>query len=577
MGYQKTMEILSQCGLGAVLLSRDGTILAANDTGFHLLHQESDILGRDFEEIAPALYHEGEEPLYENVAFGEYLIRCPAPEEEDLPAGTRLVVFRNAVNDACHDMLISVLNQLSEAVALYDEKGRLYLLNDAVVKMESVVTQDVLGEDVREVYQAREGENLAIPQVLHTHRPILNNRQHYFTPYGKELDVVSNTFPITQNGQLLGAFTVMEDWKRMGELHRQIIDLQSRLLEQKGRRSGTPSALRARYHFEDICHTSPVMERVIQQCRQVAKGDSAVMIYGETGTGKELFAQSIHNASPRANGPFLAINCAAIPENLLEGILFGTERGAYTGAERREGLFEQADGGTLLLDELNSMDISLQSKLLRVLQEGSFRRVGGSTEIHVNVRILSNLNIPPSEAIAQNKLRQDLFYRLGVVSLTIPPLRERKEDISLLAKTFIIQLNQRLRKNVKDIAPDTLKRFQRYDWPGNVRELQHAVEYAMNILPDDYSMITPQYLPESISSSGRRPVLVREEAGTESLNHAIQDVEYYTVCKALRSSGGNISEAARSLGLSRQSLQYRIRRYQINIQELLRSNHLEQK
>ena len=272
------METLSQCGLGTVLIARDGTILAVNETGIHLLHQERELLGRDLEEIAPALYRESEEPLYENVAFGEYLVRCPAPQEEDLPEGTRLIVFRNATNDACHDMLISVLNQLSEAVALYDEKGRLYLLNDAVVKMEAVVTQDVLGEDVTEVYRMREGEHLAIPQVLRSHRPILNNRQHYFTPYGKEIDVVSNTFPIAQNGQLLGAFTVMEDWKRMGDLHRQIIDLQSKLLGQSGKRNGTPSTLRARYHFEDICYTSRVMERVIQQCRQVAKGDSSVMI-----------------------------------------------------------------------------------------------------------------------------------------------------------------------------------------------------------------------------------------------------------------------------------------------------------
>lgn len=334
---------------------------------------------------------------------------------------------------------------------------------------------------------------------------------------------------------------------------------------------GGGSILKARYHFNDICYTSKVMKRVIERCRQVARGDSTVMLCGETGTGKELFAQSIHNASARADGPFLAINCAAIPENLLEGLLFGTEKGAYTGAESRAGLFEQANGGTLLLDELNSMNIGLQAKLLRVLQDQTFRRVGGSAQISVNVRILSNINVPPRQAIAQNKLRQDLFYRLGVVDLTIPPLRERREDIPLLAKTFIMQLNGILGKNVKDLDRRAMEILLDYDWPGNVRELQHAVEYAMNILPEDFSVITEDYLPERLTFQQEKQAPAQQEKRAASLSHTIQDVEYYTVCQALRASGGNISEAARKLGLSRQSLQYRIRRYGINVQELLRT------
>lgn len=171
------------------------------------------------------------------------------------------------------------------------------------------------------------------------------------------------------------------------------------------------------------------MKKTIDKCQMIAESDSPVMIYGETGTGKELFAQSIHNASRRCNGPFIAINCAAIPSTLLESMLFGTEKGAYTGAIQREGVLEQANGGTLLLDEINSMDITLQSKLLRVLQDGMIRRVGGLSDIHVDVRIISNTNIPPMQAVEQNQLRKDLYFRLGVVNITIPPLRERKEDI----------------------------------------------------------------------------------------------------------------------------------------------------
>lgn len=491
MDYQKVMEILSQCGLGAILLSTRNEILEANELAIHLLHGEGGLTGKILDTLAPQLCEESEEPLYANIAFGEYLLRVPEPTIDDLPTGTRLLVFRNAADDACHDMLISIVNQISESIALYDAKGRTYLLNDATVKMESIDTKDILGESVADVYRMLDGAELAISQVLRTKKPLLNNRQYYSTRYGRDFDVVSNTYPITQNGQLLGAFCVMEDWRIMDDLHRQIIELQGKLLEKQTPGKQSDNLLPARYTFRDIRYTSASMKRVVEQCEQIAKNDSSVMIYGETGTGKELFAQSIHNASSRKDRPFLAINCAAIPENLLEGLLFGTERGAYTGAERRAGLFEQADGGTLLLDELNSMNVNLQSKLLRVLQDGTFRRVGGSAEIRTNVRIFSNINIPPYQAIEEGKLRRDLFYRLGVVNISIPPLRERKDDIGMLAKTFIIQYNKSLVKNVKDINRATLECFQSYDWPGNVRELQHAIEHAMNILPDTMSAITP--------------------------------------------------------------------------------------
>ena len=572
MDYRDAMTVLSQCGLGAALLGENEIILAVNETGGHLLHGAGELEGRSLWEIAAPLCRESEEPVYANIAFGEYLLRCPAPEVSNLPPRSRLIVFRNAANDACHDMLISILNQISEAVALFDAEGRLYLLNDAVVKMEAVATQDVLGEHVEDVYHMLDGTELAIPTVLREKRPLLNRRQYYATRFGKNIDVMSNVYPIAQNGQVLGGFTVMENWSQIEALQKRIMDLQDKLLNRSSRvRPKAKSELTAQYRFSDIVYVSSAMRDVIEQCEQVAKNDSSVMIYGETGTGKEMFAQGIHNASRRSDGPFLAINCAAIPENLLEGLLFGTERGAYTGAEQRAGLFEQADGGTLLLDEINSMNINLQSKLLRVLQEGTFRRVGGSAEIHVDVRMLSITKVPPYQAIQEGKLRQDLFYRLGVGNITIPPLRARREDIGLLAKSFIIQCNQKLEKNVKNISKATLERFQAYRWPGNVRELQHAIEHAMNILPDELSTITPRHIPEHILAGEEgpapRPVPERKAA---SLNSSIRDAAYQAVCRALRESGGNISEAARTLNMSRQNLQYRIKRYQINIEELLR-------
>ncbi|MCD8355102.1 MAG: sigma 54-interacting transcriptional regulator [Clostridia bacterium] len=574
MKYQDALEILSQSGLGALILSGEGRILLVNETGDCLLHGKGELTGKFLSELALPLCVEAQTPLYANIAFGEYLKRCPSPDISDLPAGTQFVVFRDATNDVRVDMLLNIVNQMKEAVILCDADSRILLQNDAHMKMESIETRDVWGENVAKVYHMRDKTQLNIPEVIRTRRPKLNHRQYYTTQYGKDMDVVSNNYPVMENGQVLGGFSIMEDWSTINDLHKQIVELREKLRSRNSSGKGkSENNLNARYHFDDIIHISAAMNRAVTRCKQVAQTDSSVMLYGETGTGKELFAQSIHNASRRADGPFLAINCAAIPENLLESLLFGTEKGAYTGAERRPGLFEQADGGTLLLDEINSMNISLQAKLLRVLQDGVVRRVGGASEIQVNVRVLSNTNIPPYQAIEENKLRRDLFYRLGVVNINIPPLRERKEDIPILAKTFVMQCNKKIVRNVRDVDQNALERFYAYEWPGNVRELQHAIEHAMNILPDDQCVITPEYLPEHIFhayhpkpvSHTEKAVQTLQKTKTASLNHTIHGIEYSTICSVLRETGGNISESARILQMSRQNLQYRIKRYKIDM------------
>ncbi len=577
MDYQSIMNILSQSGLGSALLTKDHIIINCNDTGKRLLHSDRPVEGQSMLKLAGELCSESELPVYARVAFGEYLVRCPAPEAEDLPENTYLLVFRSATGDAVCDMLMTVVNHLEESVILCDEKNRIFMLNDAAVQMDSIVTSDVMGDDVANVYHAVDGANLKLPEAIEKQQPSINQRQYYTTRYGKNVDIVASTYPIIQNGQTLGAFSVMQDSSTVDSLHKQIIDLQEKLVTHpKSTKNKSQSALSAKYTFNDIIHVSDSMQSVIAQCRQVAKSDSSVMIYGETGTGKELFAQSIHNASRRSKNPFLAINCAAIPDNLLEGLLFGTEKGAYTGAESRAGLFEQANTGTLLLDEINSMNIGLQTKLLRVLQDGMIRRVGGSAEIRVDVRVLSNINMRPDLAIEQNILRQDLFYRLGVVNISLPPLQERKEDIPLLAKHFILQYNKKMHRTIRDVDNATMEIFRRYSWPGNVRELQHTIEHAMNILPDDRTMITPQYLPYSIirdcrmqNSEERKHTPSEEESKIGgSYSKTVKGLQYEIIVNALKESGGNISQAARLLKMSRQNLQYHIRKYQLDPKNL---------
>ncbi|WP_369284070.1 sigma-54 interaction domain-containing protein [Oscillibacter sp. GMB15532] len=568
MNYQEIMTAFSQSGIGALVLSRDGVILSVNEAGDRLLCGQGKLVGQQLIDIAGELGQESNKPVYTCVEFDHYVTRCTTPEADGLPDGAQLIVFRNAVDDACHDMLISVVNQLEEAVILCDEHGRIYLVNDAAEKMDALVTQDVRGMPVSEVYFMRDGEECGTPQVLKTTQAILNRRQSYTTRFGHDVDIVVNMYPIVQNGQVLGASSIMQDWRTLDLLRKQIIDLQDQLVEQSS--NGRPTKakpLSAHYRFHDIIHISPVMDELIAQCQQAARSNSSVMIYGETGTGKELIAHSIHNASSRADGPFLAINCAAIPENLLESLLFGTERGAYTGAESKPGLFEQANHGTLLLDEVNSMNINLQAKLLRVLQDKRIRRVGGTEEIQVDVRVISNTNVPPYQAIEEGKLRRDLFYRLGVVSITAPPLRERPEDIRLLANSFCLKYNEEFHRKVSGIDEKTFSLFQNYSWPGNVRELQHAIEHAMNILPDTQSVISPKYLPRHILDEDTAKQIVKELQPPPRLLGPLDDIirkfEYDAIFQALKDAGGNVSEAARILQIDRQKLQYRINRYKI--------------
>lgn len=564
MEYREQMAFLNECKLGAILVAADKRIAEYNQTAEKLLQGEGSLKNKPLDLAVKFIPMEHLGMVYANVGIGRYIKQCPAPEPDDLPYGSRLIVFRDATRDILYEMLRKVVNSLNESVILCDAYSRILFLNEAAVAMDSLHPTNVVGKPVGSVYYMQNNSFLAIPKAIEDKQPLLELRQHYTTLYGKDVDIVSNNYPIVEGGQVLGGFSVMEDWSQIDELHKRILDLQGKLVEKNTpsakRKSG--QALAVKYRFKDIISISPVMHGVIEKCRQVAKSDSSVMIYGETGSGKELISQSIHSASRRANQPFLAINCAAIPENLLESILFGTEKGAYTGAERREGLFEQATGGTLLLDEINSMNISLQSKLLRVLQDGMVRRVGGMNEIYVDVRVLSNINMQPYQAIEENRLRRDLFYRLGVVNINLPPLRERKEDIHLLTSHFIQKLNKSLLKNITDIDAATLELFLSYDWPGNVRELQHAIEHALNLVDGNSNLITPAQIPEHIIVKVNGGLSYDEESteAATSLPKILDDVERRVLHKALRDNGGNVSKTARAIGVSRQNLQYRLKK-----------------
>src|ERR1051326_4529935 len=317
--------------------------------------------------------------------------------------------------------------------------------------------------------------------------------------------------------------------------------------------------LRQKGSFGQMVGQSRGMQEVYRWVELAATSTAPVLVYGESGTGKELVARTIHELSNRRNKPFVAINCAAIPETLIESELFGHERGAFTGAtERRLGCFELADGGTLFLDEIAEMDNSTQAKLLRVLQENSFRRVGGGKqEIQVDVRVVAATNRIPTEAITHNQLREDLFYRLNVFSIGLPPLRERKDDIKVLAETFVQEFNRQDNRQVRGVDAEAERAFDRYSWPGNVRELRNVIQRA--VVLSGSGQIKGEHLPENVLKG----IAATPSAAASGSIRTIRELERDEILRALDETHQDKRKAAALLGISLKTLYNKLAKYGI--------------
>ena len=326
---------------------------------------------------------------------------------------------------------------LGYAMHIVDSDGITIFYNNEMASLEKTNVSDALGKPFREVFASIPEEESTLTAALKERKSTLATQQTYLNAYGKEITTVNSTAPIIVDGKVVATIEVAKDITDIKDMSNTIL--------------GKDQA------FEEI----------LARAKKASRNDVTVLINGETGTGKELFAQSIHYDGLRKNGPFLAQNCAAIPESLLEGILFGTSTGGFTGAEDRAGLFEQANGGTLLLDEVSAMPIGLQGKLLRVLQEENLRRVGGDKDIPVDVRIIATINEPVDKLIGSGALRKDLYYRLGIVNLSIPPLRDRKSDIPILVEEFLKEYNERFGKEVWMVSDQAMQKLMAHDYPGN--------------------------------------------------------------------------------------------------------------
>lgn len=418
-----------------------------------------------------------------------------------------------------------IMDFIHDGIIAVDDKGDITIFNKTAQNIFN--TNEVLtGRNITEVI-----ENTKLLNVLKTGVPQIGELQQV-----GDVAIATNRVPVIVDGRIHGAVATFQDVTQIQKM------------EQKIRRGLHSKGLSAKYSFEDIIYKSKSMGDTIEQAQKYAKLNSTtVLILGETGTGKELLAHSIHNASPRANGPFVAINCAALPENLLESELFGYAEGAFTGARKggKMGLFELSHTGTIFLDEIGDMPLNLQSRLLRVLQEKEVMRIGDDRIIPVDVRIIAATNKDLKEDAEKGKFRTDLFYRLNILTLTIPPLRHRREDIQLLAKVFIGIYSKRIEKQIEGVAQETEVILNSLDYKGNVRELKGLIERAVAFAEDKYI---------GVKDLGH---ISYKDCNDETIPYkgaTLKQIESTAIKEALKESDNNISKAAKLLGIDRTTL-----------------------
>lgn len=458
-------------------------------------------------------------------------------------------------------------DRMNDGVQIYDKNSCLVFINKASKKISSIPDdEDITGKYLQDLYVINNSYSTVLT-TLRTQAPVINRFDVFKLKNGVNITSVNTAYPIFYNEKLVGAISFDQDVNVVSDNIKKFESIKKTMIEQSVSLNNRTKD--SKYNFSNIIGKNNELLETIKLAKKVSSQECNVLIYGETGTGKEMFAQSIHEESRRKEKKFIAINCAAVPETLIESMLFGTAKGAFTGSVDRAGLLEEANGGTLFLDELNSMSLGMQSKILRVIQENSVRRVGGEKDIKINVRFISSCNEEPYKITSENLLRKDLFYRLSTVIIEIPPLRNRIDDIEVLIKYCLKQYKHKYFKSVDHIDESVIKILKSYKWPGNVRELFHVVEYALNVMEDNSWKIShlPKYITNFYKENNEIAISYRKDDDINlyknNLQYIIDNYESDIIKKVLDHYGYNISKAANSLGIKRQSLQYRIKKYGI--------------
>ena len=450
-----------------------------------------------------------------------------------------------------------IIRDIDKYKSIYDKVDALIIVNEENMILYSAMinddrtyisTKDVIGQNLYEMYPNLTEENSTHARVMKTGKTVINENQLIVERSGKAYVINTSTFLIEDNGRRIGTF-----------------DLSSSLTPKS--KNDEKEDRNKLYVLDSIVTENEAMLSIKSKILKVSRNDSPVMVIGESGTGKELIVEAIHSMGSRRENPFISVNCAAIPDALMESTLFGTVKGSFTGAENRKGLFEIADGGTLFLDEINSMNIDLQAKLLKAVEEQKYMKLGGERYVDVDVRVISAVNVDPEEAIKNNSLRSDLFFRLGVVQFFVPPLRERKEDLKPLTEHFISYYNSRMNRQVMGVDEDVRRVFENYPWPGNVREFRNVMESAFNMAEGEYIALSD--IPETLAVfSFTRGNAAFPEAG-KSLTSMMNEYEKEIIQQTLRNSA-SLSQASSMLKMTRQAVKYKIEKYGIDYKRLLK-------
>lgn len=443
-------------------------------------------------------------------------------------------------------LLEAVIESTQDAISVVDENGRGILINPAYTRITGLTPEQVIDQPAE--VDIAEGESMHM-QVLRTQQPV---RAVHMRLGPKRREVLVDVAPIVVGGKLKGSVGVIHD---VSEIRR--------LTEELQRANRYIRSLQAKYTFDDILGHSTSLLLAVEQARQAAQTPATVLLRGESGTGKELFAHAIHNASPRHFNSFVRVNCAALSESLLESELFGYEDGAFTGARRggKKGLFEEASGGTLFLDEIGEMSPATQAKLLRTLQEHEIVRVGGTQPVSIHVRVIAATHVNLEQAVAAGRFREDLYYRLNVFPIVIPPLRYHKEDIPELTQYIVYRHNQAYGRNVQKVAEDTLETLESYSWPGNVRELENTIGRAMIHMDFREQVLRAHNLPLLRLPQSHPSGLPQTPANIRSLADTLREAERAAIQQALHGVQGNKTEAAKRLGISLRSLYYKLEQH----------------
>lgn len=458
--------------------------------------------------------------------------------------------------------LEKIVDSLNEGVMMSDHEGKIILYNNAQEKLEGLDKREIIGQHLWSAYNYNP-QYSEHKHTFNTGKPIFSRYRAHSTINGVPKYVNYSTFPIQKDGETMAVFSLSTNETNLKDRLHQTIELKRQVTAPDSKKQTLKNG--TTFTFDHIKGKSLAIKNLIQEAQNIAVHNTDILIVGETGTGKELFAQSVHNHSPRAGNPFVAINCAAIPETLLESTLFGTVKGAFTGSTNQIGLFEYAKSGTLFLDEINSMPLTLQTKLIRVLQERSVRKVGSNEVTPVECTVISASNEDPEKLIKEGKMRLDLFYRIAHTSLFIPPLRERTEDIHFFIEYFLESYRKKFTKAVPDLSKTLLSTLLQYHWPGNTRELEHLIENLIIRTSETEQAIDvdhlPAYMKRKIFSEHTSKNNKQKEMNKNPFKSIFTTSQEHYIQKTLDQTDWNISKAANNLGITRQSLQYHIKKH----------------